>query len=289
MAQIFYNTGDLILSRSTAVPGQVSLLLNTSPAGSVFYFDSSGNLQGLTASFMPVTASWAQTASVFLSSASIAGTATSASYSQTASFALNGAGTGTTLTTGSTYSVTASWSQFSATSSLSLTSSLSSSYSLYADNAGIAIFSDFAQVATSASYALNGGIGGSTLVTGSIYSITSSWAGNVNSSSYAPVQPTYSSSVSTQLGTKQSTISTGSTIPITSSWATNSGTATTSNFATFATTATNSNTASFVPIGTYAMTSSWATNALNYGISNIDGGKPDSVYGAITGLNGGNP
>ena len=65
----------------------------------------------------------------------------------------------------------------------------------------------------------------------SITAVSSSWASLSISASYAPVEPTYSSSVSTIFGTKQPNLVTGNTYTITSSWASNATNATTATLA----------------------------------------------------------
>jgi hypothetical protein len=57
-----------------------------------------------------------------------------------------------------------------------ISSGLTSSYALNATTASYALTTTTSSYATTASYALNGGSGGTTLVTGSLYPITSSWA-----------------------------------------------------------------------------------------------------------------
>ena len=82
---------------------------------------------------------------------------------------------------------------------------------------------------------------------------TSSYILNAVSSSYSPVELKYSSSISTQLGTKQDTIITSSIYIITSSWANNSISASYApEKATF-----------LITSSTYQITSSWAINAVN--------------------------
>lgn len=145
------------------------------------YYDGFGNplnLSGsgttlVTGSTYPITSSWSQNT-------------VSASYALTASYALNGGSGGINLTTGSTYPITSSWANNVVSASYSLTSSYSNnstsaSYSLTASYWSGSIVSS--SYALTASYALNGGGGGTTLITGSTYSITSSWSNNSISSS----------------------------------------------------------------------------------------------------------
>ncbi len=58
-----------------------------------------------------------------------------------------------------------------------------------------------------------------------VIATSASWASSSTSASYAPVQPNYSSSVSTQFGTKQDNLVTGNTYTVTSSWSSNASTA----------------------------------------------------------------
>lgn len=88
---------------------------------------------------------------------------------------------GTSLVTGSTYQITSSWANNVVSASYS-NNSTSASYSLTASYWSGSIVSS--SYALTASYALNGGGGGgTTLITGSTYSITSSWSNNSISSS----------------------------------------------------------------------------------------------------------
>jgi hypothetical protein len=146
----------------------------------------------ITGSTYPITSSWANnvisssysltssyssnstTASYSLTASYWSGSVISASYALTASYALN-AGTATNVSGGTVNVTNITASNISAsriTGSLYGTSSwannvISSSYAL------------------TASFALNGGGGGTTLVTGSTYPITSSWSNNTISASYA--------------------------------------------------------------------------------------------------------
>jgi hypothetical protein len=76
-------------------------------------------------------------------------------------------------------------------------------------------------------------------------STSASWASSSVSASYAPVQPSYSASVSNQFGTKQDTLVTGNTYTITSSWSNNTLTA---------------SAISFVPLT--STSSSWASSSV---------------------------
>jgi len=121
-----------------------------------------------------------------------------------------------TLVTGNSYLITSSWATYAVSSSNSLTASFSSNSTL---------------------------------------SISSSWASRSLSSSYSPVEPAYSSSVSS---VKQNMLVSGSIYNITSSWSNNS--VTSSYVAT-------SSWASNVISASYALTASFSMNAAS--VSNV--------------------
>lgn len=115
MAIIYYPKGAQLGYRDSFNPLYEQLTIATNP-NTVFYFDSASSAQGVSASGLFITCSWAQTASVtilFASNSYSASYADSASRANTASFALN-AGVGatvayTTLTTSSTNWITCSF------------------------------------------------------------------------------------------------------------------------------------------------------------------------------------
>jgi hypothetical protein len=172
----------------------------------------------------------------FSGTASLAMETISASYALTSSYALNSGGT--TIITGSLYPITSSWSNYSSTASYfsgSVIGSVpSSSYAVSASWAPSSDGSISSSYALTASYALNGGTGGTSLITASLYPITSSWSnyslttsyfsgsiiGSVPSSSYA-----LTASYALNGGTGGTSLVTGSLYPITSSWTFNALTA----------------------------------------------------------------
>lgn len=109
MAVIYYPKNELIYIRDTTTSGSnyESVYLNVQP-NTIIYFDTSSMMQGVNASLIPITASWAMTASVsqiFATTvtASWATQSLSSSFSTTSSFALNGGGGGGGSTTASVY------------------------------------------------------------------------------------------------------------------------------------------------------------------------------------------
>lgn len=95
MAVIYYPKNQLVYIRDQQVSASnyESVLLNCSP-NTVLYFDTSSLMQQVDALLIPITASWALTASlsqvlIYTVSASWASSSLSASFSDTASFALN--------------------------------------------------------------------------------------------------------------------------------------------------------------------------------------------------------
>lgn len=91
-------------------------------------------------------------------------------------------------------------SSYAQTASISETSiiSIDSINSIYSDTASISLYSDYsgtssyansAFISLTSSYALNGGGGGTPIITGSTYSITSSWSQNSLTASYIAIMP----------------------------------------------------------------------------------------------------
>lgn len=150
------------------------------------------------------TASNATTAS-YITASGIEGVVTSASYAQTASVSIF---IFSNIT--QSFVISASWasssyqSQF-ATQSLFSNQSTNATNSLFAISASWASSSIFSNQSTNA--------------TNSLFSISASWASSSISAAYAPVDPVYSASVSSEFGTKQDTLVVGGTYPITASWA----------------------------------------------------------------------
>jgi hypothetical protein len=102
MAIIYYPKGAQLGYRDSFNPLYEQLTIATNP-NTVFYFDSASSAQGVSASGLFITCSWAQTASVTIlfssnsfsaSYADSASRANTASIAITASFALNGGGGG---------------------------------------------------------------------------------------------------------------------------------------------------------------------------------------------------
>jgi len=121
-----------------------------------------------------------------------------------------------------------------------------------------------ASYAVTASYALTGGSGGGTVDTGSLVTTSSfnAFTSSIN---------TFTSSYNT--GSFSGSF-TGELIG-TASWAQSSSNAI------------NSQTASFLPVGTYQITSSWATNALTSSTINLNALVPATAYIVGTGTTGG--
>jgi hypothetical protein len=199
----FYDgVGTLIPTQSGSIITGVSSI--TSSNDNIQVNQSTGNVVVTLASNINVTASLALSSSTSVNSisssyalttpsASNALTASyiesvqSASYAVSASYAPGNGGT--SLVTGSTYPITSSWALNVISASYALTTPSAS-------NALTASYTEFVQSASyavSASYAPNGG--GTTLVTGSTYPITSSWALNTISASYALTTPSASTSL----------------------------------------------------------------------------------------------
>ena len=181
-----------------------------------------------------------------------------------------------------------------ATQSLYATSSISASYANTSSWATAITFvptttvsaswvsaSVFIITAQTASY-----ISSSNII-GIVTALSASWASASISASYSPVEPAYSSSVSTQFGTKQPNLVTGNTYTITSSWSNNSVFSIGSTSSSYASASTS---ASFSPINpaysasvssqfgtkqdtlvtgnTYTITSSWSNNAVTASYAN---------------------
>jgi hypothetical protein len=92
MAVIYYPKNQLMFIRDTVTSASnyESVYLNVQP-NTIIYFETSSYMQSINASTIPITASWAMTASIstvlFYTSTSFASSSISASYSNTASFA----------------------------------------------------------------------------------------------------------------------------------------------------------------------------------------------------------
>ena len=104
MAVIYYPKNQLMFIRDTTVSASnfESVVLNVQP-NTVLYFDTTSLVNNVNAQMIPITASWALTASVstvigFTVSASWATQSLSSSFSSTASYALNGGGGGGSTT-----------------------------------------------------------------------------------------------------------------------------------------------------------------------------------------------
>ena len=143
---------------------------------------SSWASSSLSASYA-LSASWSPGSSTATYTSSLYGTASwaiSSSWSGTASYALNASGgnqiscSWASQSLSSSYVVTASFAYAAWTSDFSVDSDFAVSSS-YNASASVAISSSYA---ITASFALNSGGGGTSLVTGSTYPITSSWANN---------------------------------------------------------------------------------------------------------------
>jgi hypothetical protein len=103
MAILYYPKNQIIARRDGSNPSVEQLILSMAP-NMVFYFDTGSNANIASASFLFITASWAQTASVStvltltaVTSASFASQSLSSSYSSTASFAQNAGVSGPTF------------------------------------------------------------------------------------------------------------------------------------------------------------------------------------------------
>ena len=143
----------------------------------------SGTFKGDGAQLFLVTASFILEGSNTTSSYSLlsiaADSASWASSSLSSSFALTGPFT--TLFTSSTYEITSSWANNSINSTSSSFLNGNATASLFGTSSD-AVSSSYA---ITASFSLNAGGSGTTLFTGSTYEITSSWALNAVSASFA--------------------------------------------------------------------------------------------------------
>lgn len=154
----------------------------------------SGGTTIITSSLVPITSSWAVSASwapgsdaVSSVSASWASQSFSSSYSEkagTASFALNAGSGGTSTVTGSLVPVTSSWAV-----SASWAPSTPSDTAISASWASASFSSSYSEKAGTASFALNAGSGGTTIVTSSLVPITASWSQNSLTASYIAIIP----------------------------------------------------------------------------------------------------
>jgi hypothetical protein len=171
-----------------------------------------------TGSTYPITSSWSENTV----SASYAPTNTAFSSSVSSQLTSKQ----TTLQTGSVYPLTASWAENAGSASLAILAVTARTAS-YVEASNVSGTVNSASYALTASYALNGGSGGTSLQTGSTYPITSSWAVNALTSSIASTatsatSASYSLTASYALnggGGGGTTLYTGSTYPITSSFA----------------------------------------------------------------------
>lgn len=181
--------------------------------------------------------------SALAQTASYIANAVSASYALTASYASNVPATSSWSIQAQTasYVANAISSSYALTASYAANVPASSSWSVQAQTASYVINAISASYSGTASYALNGG--GTSLVTGSTYNITSSWAVNSSTASYA-------------LNGGGTSLITGSTYNITSSWALN---AVTSSYALYALNAGSSGTASLLTAQTFAVSGSSET------------------------------
>lgn len=184
--------GGTVLQTGSFYPISVSYATNAGSGGTLLE----------TGSFYPISVSYANNANNALSSdfALVAGnTLYTASYSITASYAENAGGGGTSLQTGSFYPISVSYATNAGSGGGGTSLETGSFYPIsvsYSTNTNNALSSDFALVAgntlytasysITASYAENGGngSGGTSLISGSLYIITSSWSVNSQTSSY---------------------------------------------------------------------------------------------------------
>ena len=195
--------------------------------GSVLAPNITGSLLG--------SSSYAETASLALialtsSYINVATNAVSSSYAATASISFTSVSSSfsntSSLANTASYVLNSVSSSFTSTSSYSL-NSVSSSYSNVANTATSATS---ANSATSASYSLSASYapgGGTTLTTGSTYPITSSWATNSISSSFA----TFAVSATSATSANSANTATSASYSLSASYSVNSTTATSSSFA----------------------------------------------------------
>lgn len=107
MAVVYYPKDQLLYSKDTSQGNYEALVLASSP-NVVLYFGTASTATSASALDLPITCSWARSASVsltYIDSASYAGTA---SLALTASFATNAAGSGVTTSSAYTTIVTSS-------------------------------------------------------------------------------------------------------------------------------------------------------------------------------------
>lgn len=130
MAVLYYPKNSLMYIRDTVTSASnyEGVFLNVQP-NTIIYFDTSSMMQGINASLIAITASWAQTASVsqvfvttvsaswatssytasYLTSGVSASFSSTSSNALTASFALNGGGGSTTASAYVSYSIVNNW------------------------------------------------------------------------------------------------------------------------------------------------------------------------------------
>lgn len=117
MAVVYYPQDQLLYSKDTSQGNYTALVLSSTP-NVVLYFGTASNPSSASALDLPITASWARSASISLTyvtatSASWATQSMSASFADTASFALN-----------ANASPSASWASSSISASVALTASI---------------------------------------------------------------------------------------------------------------------------------------------------------------------
>lgn len=152
--------------------------------------------------------------------------------------------------------------------SVSASYTLTSSFTQFAVSAAYAPGSPSvsASYALTASYAINGGTGGFTLTTGSTYPITSSWANNAVTSSFAisaskAISASYAATSSNAINAVTANSATSASNSTTSSYSLVAITATSASNAITAAFALNVGSAATATSASYALTSSFALNA----------------------------
>jgi hypothetical protein len=194
---------------NATITGSITTASHAAHATSASHALNANNADSI--SFIPLTATSASWVSASV-------TINSASYATTSSWAANVV----PLVTASTYPITSSWSNNSISSSYSpvepaYSASISTQFTTKQDTLVTGnTYEITASWANTSSWAINAVNGGTTITTGSTLPITASQA---VTASYSPVEPAYSASISTLIGTKQDTLITGNTYPITASWA----------------------------------------------------------------------
>lgn len=195
------------------------------------------------------------------------------------------------LITGNTYSITSSWSNNSVSSSYapvqpSYSASISSikqntlitgnTYNITSSWSNKAISASYSNNAISASWTTYAEVAGDVAYASECYQATAAFS--ANSASYAPVQPSYSASISS---IKQNTLITGTTYTITSSWSNNSVNAITSSYSLLALTSSYTATASLL-LGSIensltSTSSSYSLNSTSASYAGFDFVKSGSV------------